>query len=357
MPTKTVYDHIEQKWVHESSEPVIRELMTEYAEKLHEQSAERTFWFDLSRTSADRKIVVTPLSENVLVGMHKHDYYEFNLVLAGTLYEYIEDQFYSIHKNEFVLLHPDVFHSIYPPANCVGFNILVDKIYFADLKKDLCASSPSALLAAVVEQKHYAILNVDKNEEIVAAIRSLKQTRQTSSLLIQLLKRRFEEFLLLLLLAEADEALSVIGSGNTSYEDKIAQISNYIRDNYSTITLGEISHKFGYSPAQIHRILIKHTGSGFSDLVEQYRFNHAVRLLKETDIPIEKIGSIIGLEKTYFYRFFKRLAYCTPLQYRKLSKVADEKNTEVGALIYYGYLDEYKAKRKKHGKKREKPTQ
>lgn len=104
MPTKTVYDHIEQKWVHESSEPVIRELMTEYAEKLHEQNAERTFWFDLSRTSADRKIVVTPLSENVLVGMHKHDYYEFNLVLAGTLYEYIEDQFYSIHQNEFVLL-------------------------------------------------------------------------------------------------------------------------------------------------------------------------------------------------------------------------------------------------------------
>ena len=185
----------------------------------------------MSRTSADRKIVVTPLSEDVLVGMHKHDYYEFNLVLAGTLYEYIEDQFYSIHQNEFVLLHPDVFHSIYPPANCVGFNILVDKIYFADLKKDLCASSPSALLAAVVEQKHYAILNVDKNEEIVAVIRLLKQTRQTSSLLIQLLKRRFEEFLLLLLLAEADEALSVIGSGNTSYEDKIAQISNYIRDH------------------------------------------------------------------------------------------------------------------------------
>ena len=110
MPTKTVYDHIEQKWVHESSEPVIRELMTEYAEKLHEQNAERTFWFDLSRTSADRKIVVTPLSEDVLVGMHKHDYYEFNLVLAGTLYDYIEDQCYSIHQNEFVLLHPDVFH-------------------------------------------------------------------------------------------------------------------------------------------------------------------------------------------------------------------------------------------------------
>lgn len=45
MPIKTVYDHIEQKWIFESSEPVIRELMTEYAEKMHEQNLERTFWF------------------------------------------------------------------------------------------------------------------------------------------------------------------------------------------------------------------------------------------------------------------------------------------------------------------------
>ncbi len=354
MPIKTVYNHIEQKWVFESSEPVIRELMTEYAEKMHEQNLERTFWFDLSRSSADRKIVTTPISENVLVGMHKHDYYEFNLVLEGTLYEYIEDQFYSVHKNEFVLLHPDVFHSIYPAPNCVGFNMLVDKNYFADLKTELCASAPSALLAAVVEQKHYAILNIDKNETIAESLRLLKQTRQTTALQVQLLKRRFEEFLLLVLLAESDEKLSVIGSGSTSYEDRITQISNYIRDNYSTITLGDISRKFGYSPAQIHRILIKYTGSGFSDLVDQYRFSHAVRLLRETDIPIEKIGNIVGLEKTYFYRFFKRLSYCTPLQYRKLSKVADEQNTEVGALIAHGYLDEFKAQRKKaRAKKKE----
>ena len=354
MPIKTVYDHIEQKWISESSEPVIRELMTEYAEKMHEQNLERTFWFDLSRNSADRKIVTTPISENVLVGMHKHDYYEFNLVLEGTLYEYIEDQFYSVHQNEFVLLHPDVFHSIYPAPGCIGFNMLVDKTYFADLKTELCASSPSALLAAVVEQKHYAILNIDKNETIAESLHSLKQTRQTTALQVQLLKRRFEEFLLLVLLAESDEKLSVIGSGNTSYEDRITQISNYIRDNYSTITLGDISRKFGYSPAQIHRILIKYTGSGFSDLVDQYRFSHAVRLLRETDIPIEKIGNIVGLEKTYFYRFFKRLSYCTPLQYRKLSKVADEQNTEVGALIAHGYLDEFKAQRKKaRAKKKE----
>lgn len=346
-PIRNVYDHIEQRWIYEDSEPVIRKIMTEYAEKMREQNAERTFWFDMSRTSTERKIVVTPISLHVLVGMHKHDYYEFNIILEGALYEYIENQFFSVQKNELLILHPDVFHSVYPSSDCVGFNILVDKNYFSDMKKELSAFSASALMGAVVDQKHYVMLNVEKNAAIVEEIQKLHSTRQTNSLEIQLLNCRFRELMLLLLLAETEESLSVIGSGSTTYEDKISQITNFIRDNYSTITLNEISRKFGYSPAQVHRILIKYVGSSFSDLVDQYRFNHAARLLKETDIPIEQIGNIVGLEKTYFYRFFKKLGECTPLQYRKLSQIAAERNTEVGALIAYGFLDEFKAQRKK----------
>ena len=67
----------------------------------------------------------------------------------------------------------------------------------------------------------------------------------------------------------------------------------------------------------MYRILIKYTGNSFSNLVDQYRFNQAAKLLRETDIPIQEIGESLGFEKAYFHRFFKRLGFCTPIQYRK----------------------------------------
>ena len=64
-------------------------------------------------------------------------------------------------------------------------------------------------------------------------------------------------------------------------------------------------------------MLVKYTGLRLSDLIDQNRFNHSVRLLRETELPLEKISEEVGLEKTSFCRFFKRVGYCTPLQYRK----------------------------------------
>lgn len=47
----------------------------------------------------------------------------------------------------------------------------------------------------------------------------------------------FPEFLLLILIVEKLNRISVIGGGSSTYRDKVTQILNYLRDNYTNLTL------------------------------------------------------------------------------------------------------------------------
>jgi YesN/AraC family two-component response regulator len=42
----------------------------------------------------------------------------------------------------------------------------------------------------------------------------------------------------------------------------------------------------------------------------------AVHLLRNTDLPVNKITAAIGLENdTYFYKLFKKIYHCTPREF------------------------------------------
>lgn len=321
-PIPTVYEHIKQLSFQETDDAIICAKMTEYAQKLISEKAEHVFWFESSRESEIQKIVVNRITPDILVGLHKHNYYEFNLCLDGVLYEYIDGEFIRLGKNELILFNPDIFHSVYLPLAGKGCNILVDKDYFESFRNEISEYQKSPFLDSITKQTRYTIINIENLPNAVMLAKTMfaqngSKSYNTPSFEMKMFECQFREFLLCLLIAEKSKQLSIIGGGSSTYQDKITQILNYLRDNYTSVTLADLSKRFGYSPAQMHRILLKYTGSTFSNLVDQYRFNQAARLLRETDMPIQKIGESLGLEKTYFHRFFKRLGFCTPLQYRK----------------------------------------
>ena len=64
-------------------------------------------------------------------------------------------------------------------------------------------------------------------------------------------------------------------------------------------------------------LLTSDPGANFQDLLQQRRFQAAVKLLEETDLSIEDISLDVGYEnQSYFFRQFKKRFGMTPRSYR-----------------------------------------
>jgi AraC-like DNA-binding protein len=80
--------------------------------------------------------------------------------------------------------------------------------------------------------------------------------------------------------------------------------------------LEEVAVELGISARRL-RFELTRAGTSFSQLLAEFRFSLARRLLAETTEPIENIVYLTGFsEPSTFYRAFKRWAGMTPVQYR-----------------------------------------
>lgn len=81
--------------------------------------------------------------------------------------------------------------------------------------------------------------------------------------------------------------------------------------------LDEVAKELGM-PARRLRFELACAGTSFSQLLSDFRYALARRLLAGTDEPIERIVYLTGFsEPSTFYRAFKRWAGMTPVQYRE----------------------------------------
>ena len=83
------------------------------------------------------------------------------------------------------------------------------------------------------------------------------------------------------------------------------------------LTLEDVAAELGV-PTRRLRFELSRAGTSFSELLADFRFALAKRLLAGTDEAIENIVYLTGFsEPSTFYRAFKRWSHMTPVQYRE----------------------------------------
>ena len=98
----------------------------------------------------------------------------------------------------------------------------------------------------------------------------------------------------------------------------IFTVLKYIEENYKTATLGEISDILNQPPYAISKLIKKHSGQTFKNLLQTKRLNQSAFLLSTTNLAVEDIISIVGYDNTsYFHRIFKNHYRMTPKCYRQ----------------------------------------
>lgn len=92
----------------------------------------------------------------------------------------------------------------------------------------------------------------------------------------------------------------------------------YIEANYTKkLTLGEVAEKTYVSQWHLSKLLNRHTGQSFSDILNHVRIEHAKELLQEPSLRIGEIAEQVGfLDIAHFSRVFKKQEGISANEYR-----------------------------------------
>lgn len=256
---------------------------------------------------------------------HKHNYIEIVYECTGELVHYIDGKALSMQAGDLLLMNQYVKHSVKrAKLNDIGINFIALPEFF-DIPLQMIRKQntiadfllgtfrqnyavPQYLLFQLKEQKHISNLMENMISSVVCDSENEDVINQYSMGLV-----------FLYLLNHMDK---LARNSSQSYEDVVIQAAlKYIDSQYPTAVLSRIAEDFNLSLSAVSRMIKKNTGFTFMELLMRKRFQRALMLLVETELPVEQIAAKIGYEnQSYFYRQFKAYYGATPSQYRSEHK-------------------------------------
>ena len=128
---------------------------------------------------------------------------------------------------------------------------------------------------------------------------------------------------LLQLLAETEEVEAICSEEyaldfNEAQLGRIKIVYDHIMDNFrEEVSIKEIAGKLNISEAAFYKFIKKHTKKTYTQIINEFRTNHASKLLMTTDKTISQICFESGYNNlSYFNRKFKEIMHETPHSFR-----------------------------------------
>lgn len=107
-------------------------------------------------------------------------------------------------------------------------------------------------------------------------------------------------------------------SSNKASSFIVKNALNYIESNYKEkLMLSDVAEKTYVSQWHLSKLLNRHMGQNFSEILNGIRINHAKELLKDPSLRIGDIAEEVGfLDLAHFSRVFKKLIGVSANEYR-----------------------------------------
>lgn len=123
-----------------------------------------------------------------------------------------------------------------------------------------------------------------------------------------------------LLTALLSESKHLDTTYSTHSKNNLQEIKEYLDTHYAEkITLDFLSGKFYINKFYLTRIFKEQFGISITNYLLQLRITHAKRLLRFSDLPMDKISQECGMnDANYFSRAFKKIEGITPGQFRRM---------------------------------------
>ena len=253
---------------------------------------------------------------------HTSDYFEIYYVFSGVCPVHFE--------KETVILEPgDVI--IVPPFTKTATSFTTDDVVLLDImirsstfrQVFLGQLEPSNIMTMFFNKalsgsdiSNYLLFKTGLNERLENLLVSIYHASIEKDPYSIRMRNPLTSTFFLQLLKEHEQIAQLSPHSTLHWKPKFAEILIYIQTNYRTVTLEEVSRKFGYSQRQIIRIIRSSTDKTFTQLLTQLRMEKAASLLK-IDTSIEDIASEMGYASlSGFYQSFLNYYGTTPGQWR-----------------------------------------
>lgn len=293
----------------------------------------------MNKSSPSKENIIT---YNILMKQkeetHFHQDVELIYVLEGEMELKVEADIFHLKQDDVVVINPNKKHSY----KCSD-DILMASFYISFQKLSSFLENNLILF--------WCNSTIDRNdsyEEVRKVIKLIlnhylnrkgKDDFYEYSLFYQLLNLLTNNFLI----NNADERFH---DKDSKYDDRINEITNYIRGNYNKpISLNDLADQLHLSNAYLSRYLKKQLGMNFIDYLNNVRLHYALEDLLYTDATITRAALDNGFANTaVFNKLFKATFHTTPSAYlKKVKKSVDDnmEETESNKEIILDRLDNH----------------
>lgn len=280
--------------------------------------------FEIDRTlflKEGRLITVRPHSRFIDFPEHRHNYIEMMYVCLGSITHCIDGKEITMQKGDLLLLNQQVMHSVKKAGSGdIGINFIALPEFF-DIplhmlnKNNVLADFLISILRQNQQTAQYLLFRLEDDQ----AIENLMENMISSMIGDKKGDDTINQYSMgLVFLYLMDRIDSLTKNSSQSYRDVVVQSAlSYMDVHYKTASLTKMAEDFHQSLSVLSKTIKQGTGFTFQELLQRKRFQKAVMLLLETELPIEEIAATVGYEnQSYFYRQFKERYGMTPRRYR-----------------------------------------
>lgn len=236
---------------------------------------------------------------------HFHPFYEFYYLCKGEVDYLVDGKIYSVKRGDLVIIPANKLHKTIAKNTSTRkrINLYLNQNYLGD-EFSKYYSLPSS-----------GVFHLSSNNHIPTILLSLlsEYENEKNELMV---KSLIYQFLILLSRCKNTEKEAL---KSTQANNPIQKTIDYIHREYtSNITLSSAAGYSFLNESYLSRNFKKHTGFTFSEYLNNYRIQAAIKLLEDTTKNVSEIATAVGFNSlNHFCKTFKSHIGCSPLNYRK----------------------------------------
>lgn len=256
--------------------------------------------------------------------LHFHDFFEITYVVEGKCTFLFEGETATLLEGDVCITSPMAAHSLPLEPGCMALSYVVRKSAFNTLfgnlltKQDLVSMFFRNCLYQP-RRANYILLRTGNDHDLYTTAQDLfYECNRTDSF-----ANACSVGLLNLFLARAMRASAAITlhryENYTDREFDFTLVLQYIQQNYHTVTLSSLAEAFHFSETYLSKLIHKHMGCSFTDMLRSVKMDHAMDYLMNRSMKISEIANAVGYDSVdHFSRTFRRVYGLSPQQYKKL---------------------------------------